>query len=109
MITDSSPCIDWHQGFFSALKLIFQDYHHVLAFQSEVPLNTKQLRIDAVITKKNPLAVINNPLAGIFKRINILEYKSPEDYLSVDALYKAIAYCYLYASLEHHAIVEISL
>jgi hypothetical protein len=105
----STSSIDWHQGFYSALKLLFQAYQEVLQFHSEVPLNTKQLRIDALIIKEDPQAVIPTGIARIFRRINILEYKSPADYLSVPALYKALAYCYLYASIERQSIGDISL
>ncbi|MDR1986808.1 MAG: hypothetical protein LBP88_07550 [Treponema sp.] len=101
--------IDWHQGFYSALKLLFQDYQGALQFRSEVPLNTKQLRIDALIIKEDPELVIPTGIARVFRRINILEYKSPADYLSVAALYKALAYCYLYASIERQSIGDISL
>jgi hypothetical protein len=85
--------IDWHQGFRSALQLEFQAYQDALEFQGEVSLNAKPLRIDAVIKKKADIA-IPKQIARLFRKINILEYKSPEDYLSVDDWYKCLGYCY---------------
>jgi hypothetical protein len=100
--------IDWHQGFLSALKLEFQPYEDALEILSEVNLNAKPLRIDAVI-KKKPDVIIPKAIAQIFRRINILEYKSPEDYLSVEGLYKCLGYSYLYGALEQQPLREISL
>ena len=107
-MTQGEPRIDWHQGFFSALRLEFQAYQDALEFQSEVTLNAKPLRIDAVIKKKGDV-VIHKQIARIFRRINILEYKSPEDYLSVEDMYKCLGYCYLYGAFEHQPMTEISL
>jgi hypothetical protein len=52
-----------------------------------------------VIVKKAPELVIEKNIARIFKRVNILEYKSPEDYFSVYDFYKVLSYAYLYAAL----------
>ncbi|MDR1636953.1 MAG: hypothetical protein LBR93_06415 [Treponema sp.] len=51
------------------------------------------------IVKKAPELVIEKNIARIFKRINVLEYKSPEDYFSVYDFYKVLSYAYLYAAL----------
>jgi hypothetical protein len=101
--------IDWHKAFAAALKAAFKPYRDVLEFQEEVQLNTQPLRIDVVIIKKKPEAVINSRLAAVFKTANILEYKSPGDYLSVDSFNRTLAYCFLYASVERMSIGELSL
>jgi hypothetical protein len=46
-----------------------------------------------------PPLVIDKNRARIFKRINICEYKSPEDRLSVKDFYKVYAYACLYAAI----------
>jgi hypothetical protein len=46
----------------------------------------------------SPGLVVEKNTARIFKRINILEYKSPEDYFSVYDFYKVLSYTYLYAA-----------
>jgi hypothetical protein len=70
-----------------------------LQFEFEYPLNTEPLRIDAVIIKKQPDAVIDNPMGALFRGVNIVEYKSPGDYLSVEDYHKAGAYARLYSVL----------
>jgi hypothetical protein len=40
-----------------------------------------------------------NEIGGIFRRFNILEYKSPRDGMSIDDYYKAVGYACLYKSL----------
>jgi hypothetical protein len=54
---------------------------------------------DLVIVKKEADLVIEKNIAQVFKRVNILEYKSPEDYFSVYDFYKVLSYAYLYAAL----------
>jgi hypothetical protein len=51
-----------------------------------------------VIIKKNSDVVIEKNIARIFRRINLLESKSPDDYFSVNDFYKALGYAFLYAA-----------
>ncbi|MDR0670184.1 MAG: hypothetical protein LBF95_08895, partial [Treponema sp.] len=94
---------DWHAAFRDAIRLTFFPYLHVLSFEFEHPLNTEPLRIDAVIIKKEPGIIIDNPLGSMFRRINIVEYKSPNDYLSVYDYHKVCAYARLYFAVHHLA------
>jgi hypothetical protein len=90
--------IPWHTAFVDAIKLEFYLYADFLEFQSELPLNAEPLRVDMVI-KKPPDLIIENPLGRIFRPWNILEYKSPEDYLAVSDFHKILAYAHLFISL----------
>jgi hypothetical protein len=74
-------------------------YRDVLSFEFEYPLNREPLRIDAVIIKKRGEAVIDEPGGAIFRGVNIIEYKSPGDYLSIRDYHKAGAYGRLYSVL----------
>jgi hypothetical protein len=94
-----SSRIPWHPAFVQALKLELEQYKDALEFSSEYRLNAEPLEIDLVIVKKAPELVIEKNIARIFKRVNILEYKSPEDYFSVYDFYKVLGYAYLYAAL----------
>jgi hypothetical protein len=67
------------------------------------------LKIDVVIVKKAPELVIEKNIARVFKRVNILEYKSPEDYFSVYDFYKVLSYTYLYAALHKTDIKDMTL
>ncbi|MDR0642231.1 MAG: hypothetical protein LBG07_07215 [Treponema sp.] len=91
--------ITWHTAFRDGIQLTFFPYRHLLQFVFEYPLNTEPLRIDAVIIKKQPGAVIENPLGALFRNVNIIEYKSPGDYLSVEDYHKTGAYARLYSVL----------
>ncbi|MDR1637737.1 MAG: hypothetical protein LBR93_10435, partial [Treponema sp.] len=56
--------IDWHAAFRDGIRLTFYPYRDVLSFEFEHPLNTEPLRIDAVIIKKEPGVVIDNPIGA---------------------------------------------
>jgi hypothetical protein len=95
----SAAHIPWHPAFVQALKLELEQYKDALEFTSEFRLTAEPLEIDLVIVKKAPDLVIEKNIARIFKRVNVLEYKSPEDYFSVYDFYKVLSYAYLYAAL----------
>ncbi|MDR0637045.1 MAG: hypothetical protein LBF87_08200, partial [Treponema sp.] len=101
--------IPWHPAFVQALKLELEQYKDALEFISEYQLNAEPLEIDLVIVKKAPELVIKKNIAQIFKRINILEYKSPEDYFSVYDFYKVLSYAYLYAALNKTDIRDMTI
>ncbi|GHT89223.1 hypothetical protein FACS1894137_18150 [Spirochaetia bacterium] len=101
--------IHWHPAFVTAIRLELAEYKDVLEFTAEHQLTTEPLRIDLLIIKKPPDVVIEKDIAAIFRSVNVVEYKSPTDYVSVEDFYKAHAYAYLYASLEKAAITDITL
>ena len=101
--------IAWHPAFYEAIQMELEEYGQDLQFISEYPLNTEPLRIDVVIIKKHKDIPIEKNIATIFRKVNILEYKSPEDNVVVDDLYKVHAYAYLYKVLNEVDIREITL
>jgi hypothetical protein len=106
----SSKHIHWHTAFYEAIQLELEDYKGVFEFKPEYQLTAEPLRIDTVIVKKIRDVVIRKNFAQIFRAENILEYKSPEDYLSVRDFYKVYSYACLYAaSTPHVAITDITL
>jgi hypothetical protein len=94
-----SEQIDWHTAFFEGLQAEFESYKDLLEFISEVPLTTEPLRIDVVVIKKRSDILIEKNIGQIFRKVNIVEYKSETDYFSVADLHKTIAYVHLYMSL----------
>jgi hypothetical protein len=58
------------------------------------------LRIDVIIIKKDKDAVIDKNIASIFRGVNIVEYKSPDDSLTVADFHKVLAYAHLYYALQ---------
>ncbi|MCL2833352.1 MAG: hypothetical protein FWD78_09310 [Treponema sp.] len=92
--------INWHLAFIEAIRLELEDYKDFLEFITEYNLTTEPLRIDCIIIKKNRDTVIDKNIAAIFREVNLLEYKSPDDYISVSDFYKVYGYACLYACLE---------
>jgi hypothetical protein len=99
MAVSSPSPIPWHPAFVQALQLELEPYLHSLQFLTEVPLTSEPLRIDVVIIKKSPSLPIGKNIARRFKEMNLLEYKSPADYISIHDFHKTLAYAFLYASL----------
>ena len=91
--------IQWHQGFYSGLKLELREYNDILEYETEHELSQKPLRIDMLVIKMKASREISNPIASFFKKHNIIEYKSPDDELSIDDFYKVIGYAGIYKSL----------
>lgn len=86
----------WHPAFCSAMKLELMENKNDLTFSSEHGLNTKPILIDLLVITKSPDVVIKNEIGEVFKGHNIFEYKSPNDELNIDTLYKTFAYACLY-------------
>jgi hypothetical protein len=84
-------------AFFAAIQLELEQYRDILEFQSEFQLNDEPLRIDVIIKKVKDVVIEKN-IARIFKIHNLVEYKSPEDTLSVYDFYKVMGYAYNYLS-----------
>ena len=75
--------LNWHLAFYSALQWELAEYRDCLEFRYEEQLTSEPLRIDILIVKKKPEAHITKNIAAIFRVENIIEYKGPEDYLSI--------------------------
>jgi hypothetical protein len=80
--------IQWHPAFYQAIMLELEQYKGVLQFTPEYPLTTEPLRVDVLIIKKEKDVTIEKNIAAIFRSDNVVEYKSPEDYVSVADFYK---------------------
>ena len=90
--------IQWHPAFVSAIQLEFKEDREKLLFEKEHNLNTKPLQIDLLVIRKEETGDIGNEIGKIFRKFNILEYKSPRQQLDVDIFYKSAAYACLYKS-----------
>ena len=91
--------IQWHPGFCSAAEIELISNRGELEFQREYNLGKEPLRMDLLIIKKRKNVLIENEIGRIFKKYNVVEYKSPEDGLSIDDYYKTIGYACLYKGL----------
>jgi hypothetical protein len=100
---------NWHPAFRECLELELEQYSDALQFEFEHPLTDEPLVIDALVIKKVPGAVIEKNIGALFRAVNIVEYKSPGDYLSVRDYYKVYAYACLYISQEQIAATDVTL
>ena len=80
-----------------------------MTFETEHQLTTEPLRIDALIIKKKRNVVIKKNIGQIFRGYNIIEYKRPDDHVSIEAYHKTQCYSRLYASLNKVDINEMSI
>ena len=62
----------------------------------------KPMQIDVLIIKKRTNDLIHKNIGQIFRKHNIIEYKSPIDYLSVDDFWKVYGYALFYKSESSH-------
>ena len=92
--------IAWHPAFVEAIKMTLAEYQDSLAFLPEYLLSSEPLKIDCVIIKKIKDVEITTKLAAGFRGVNLLEYKSPGDYVSINDFYKVYGYACLYTSHE---------
>jgi len=107
--TPEEEGIPWHTAFFEAIQMELDEYSQYLQFTSEFPLNTRPLKIDVVIIKKSRDITIEKNIASIFRKENIVEYKSPDDYVSVGDFYKVYGYACLYNALNKVDIKDMAL
>jgi hypothetical protein len=99
--TLSEEHIAWHPAFVEAIQAELEEYKDVLEFHPEYPLTTEPLRIDVLVVRKRSDVVIKKNIARIFREHNIIEYKSPGDYVSRADFQKVQAYAWLYASVQN--------
>ena len=89
----------WHQGFYGAAQLEFRDDKDNLIFDTEHYLSKEAIRMDMLIVKKIKEFSTKNPIGHVFRKHNVVEYKSPNDGLTIDDFSKTIGYACLYKSL----------
>ena len=83
-------------------------YLCLLPPSSFLPEESEPLKIDVIIIKKKQDVIIDKPIGHIFRRYNLVEFKSPADYLSVNDFYKVYGYACLYKYLKAIDIKELT-
>ena len=96
MGNNSKPILQWHPAFYAGIQIEFEAERDKLIFENEHQLGTKPKQIDVLIIKKNSDEPIHKNIGRIFRKHNIIEYKSPTDYLSIDDFYLVYGYACLY-------------
>ena len=88
--------IEWHPGFQAGMELRLRAHKAVLTFRHELPLTKQPTVLDTLIIEKAEGVSLEDDVAAMFLRHNIIEYKNPDDAMSIDAYYKLMAYMSLY-------------
>ena len=63
-------------------------------YEQEIQLGEDPVRLDFLIMKTD--GKLKDPIGEYFRKVNLFEYKSPEDELSIDEFYKAQGYALIY-------------
>ena len=101
--------IAWHAAFCAAVQVELHGYAQGLTFESEHQLNTEPLRIDLLVVKKSPSITIEKSFARVFRGHNILEYKSPDDTVTISDFLKVFAYVAIYADINNVDITDMTM
>lgn len=96
----TAPSIRWHRAFATTIKYELGDYSDGITIETEHQLSKEALRIDVLVIEKDKNLIIEKNIGKIFKEHNIVEYKSPTDYLSIHDYNKVKGYAYLYSAFE---------
>ena len=88
--------LQWHPACYAGMQIEFLVDRMKMFFENEHQLGTKPKEIDILIIKKNSEEPLEKNIGRIFRKHNLVEYKSPTDYLSIDDFYKVYAYACLY-------------
>lgn len=98
---DAGKKLQWHPAFYAGIQIELKDEAENLIFENEHQLGTKPFGIDVLIIKKESEKPIRKNIGRIFRKHNIIEYKSPTDYLNIDDFYKVYGYaCFYKADVE---------
>jgi hypothetical protein len=99
----------WHTAFVEAIQQELDPWKDALHFEAEHLLNAAPLALDLLIIKKEAGLVIDNPVAAVFREHNIIEYKSPKDYVSIFDFNKVFGYAYIYSALSDVPLENITI
>ena len=89
--------IQYHQGFYAAVKAEYK-FRDDMLYWKDHELGELPVRPDLVIAKGSA-EPLTDPIGSFFRKRNVLEYKSPEDGLTIDDFDKTHGYAFLYKSL----------
>lgn len=95
VLGDAPKKIQWHPAFYAATELELQANIEQLELKREYNLSKEPIRIDLLIIKEKKIE-IKNEIGHLLRKYNVIEYKSPEDNLSIDDFYKTLGYACLF-------------
>ena len=99
---DKRKIIEWHPAFEASIQIEFENEIEKMTFEPEHLLSKQPMRIDELVIKIRGEEKIQKNIGRIFRKHNIIEYKSPDDYLTINDFYKVYGYCCFYQSDTEH-------
>ena len=101
----ATPRSDWHYAFEALLRIETYGIEGV-EIRSEAEIGFAPPRADYLVLTEDKGIDLGRDVFRIFKRINVLEYKNPEDDFNLRTIYKANAYAnYLIGTAEREGDV----
>lgn len=94
--------LQWHTAFYAGIQIELEEEAENLLFENEHMLGTKPMQIDVLIIKKDAKKSIRKNIGQLFRKYNLVEYKSPDDNLSINDFYKVLGYAYFYMADTSH-------
>ena len=79
LCSEKEQRLHWHPAFYAGMQIELQDEADKLTFEEEYLLGKEPLRMDMLLIKKNTKDKIKKNIGQIFRKYNIIEYKSPTD------------------------------
>ena len=102
------PPNDWH-SWMDALLHIMLYPHKSVKIWSEAKLGVQPPRADFVVVNEDKLVDLGFEIFDIFREHNIIEFKSPDDELSVFTICKGIGYVEFYIYVMHENGIDVNL
>lgn len=90
--------LQWHPASYADMQIELAEEADKLLFQNEYLLGKKPMQVDMLVRKKRADEKIHKNIGRIFRTYNLIEYKSPKDYLAIDDFYKVYGYACFYKS-----------
>ena len=93
--------IEYHSGFYATINALYRDVRadFEFPFPHEQELGVKPLRLDMLLIRRRNRRKLTDGIGRFFRKLNILEYKSPGDSLNIDDIFKTQAYACLCKAL----------
>lgn len=91
--------IQWHPAFGAALRIELADELEKVQIENEHLLSSKPMQVDYLVVIVDKNQKIRKNIGQLFRRHNIIEYKSPEDSLSINDFYKVYGYACFYQAV----------
>lgn len=99
--------LQWHPAFGAVLRIELEEELDKLQIEEEHLLSKKPMQVDYLIVKLRENQQIRKNIGQLFRKHNIVEYKGPEDCLSINDFYKVYGYACFYQS-DTDKVMEIS-